>query len=81
MVVLQPGKVNGTSIGGNKLTYNDDIAMGWNGVGSQIDGFGHIGTEGVLRTVQWVVGRVCGVFLTEYSAVCGVPKPGAGSFI
>lgn len=47
VVVLQPGQVNGTTIGGNKLTYNDDIVMGWNGVGSQIDGFGHIGTDGV----------------------------------
>ncbi len=47
VMVVQPGQVNGTVIGDNKLTYNDDIVMGWNGVGSQIDGFGHIGTEGV----------------------------------
>lgn len=47
VTIVQPGQVNGVTIGGNKLTYNDDIVMGWNGVGSQIDGFGHIGTEGV----------------------------------
>ncbi len=47
VTVVQPGQVNGVTFGDNKLSYNDDIVMGWNGVGSQIDGFGHIGTESV----------------------------------
>ena len=47
VTILQPNQVNGTSLGPTKLTYNDDIVMGWNGVGSQIDGFGHIGFDGV----------------------------------
>lgn len=45
VTIVQPGQVGGVTIGGTKLTYNDDIVMGWNGVGSQIDGLGHIGTD------------------------------------
>ena len=45
VTVVQPGQVGGVTIGPNKLNYNDDIVMGWNGVGSQLDGFGHIGIE------------------------------------
>ena len=47
VTILQPGQVNGVSFGPTKLSYNDDIVMGWNGVGSQLDGFGHIGNDGV----------------------------------
>ncbi|MBI1397275.1 MAG: cyclase family protein [Betaproteobacteria bacterium] len=47
VVVLQPDQVNGVTFGPTKLSYNDDIVMGWNGVGSQIDGLGHVGTAGV----------------------------------
>jgi len=45
VTVLQPNQVNGVSLGPTKMTYNDDIVMGWNGVGSQIDGLGHIGVD------------------------------------
>ncbi len=45
ITVLQPGQVGGTTIGPNKATYNDDIITGWVGVGSQIDGFGHLGID------------------------------------
>ena len=31
----------------NKLTYTDDMVTAWLGVGSQIDGFGHIGIDHV----------------------------------
>lgn len=31
----------------HRTTYNDDIFQGWFGVGSQIDGLGHIGVDGV----------------------------------
>lgn len=30
-----------------KMTYNDDIFTGWLGIGSQIDGLGHLGKEGM----------------------------------
>ncbi|MCM3871649.1 MAG: cyclase family protein, partial [Pyrinomonadaceae bacterium] len=45
ITVLQPGQVGGATIGPNKTTYNDDIITGWVGVGSQIDGFGHLGID------------------------------------
>ena len=34
-------------LGPTKTTYNDDIIEGWVGVGSQLDGLGHIGVEHV----------------------------------
>jgi len=45
--ILQPNQAQSGSLGPTKLTYNDDIIMGWNGVGPQIDGMGHIGIDGV----------------------------------
>lgn len=45
--VVQPGQVQGGSLGSTKTTYNDDIIEGWLGIGSQIDGLGHIGIDGV----------------------------------
>jgi kynurenine formamidase len=47
ITVLQPGQVAGASLGPNKTTYNDDIITGWVGVGSQLDGLGHIGVDHV----------------------------------
>jgi kynurenine formamidase len=47
VIILQPGQGGGTSLGPTKTTYNDDIINGWVGVGSQIDGLGHIGIDGV----------------------------------
>ena len=46
VTVLQPGQVEGGSLGPTETTYNDDIFMGWLGIGSQIDGLGHIGVGG-----------------------------------
>jgi kynurenine formamidase len=45
ITVLQPDQAGGASLGPTKTTYNDDIITGWAGVGSQIDGFGHIGID------------------------------------
>jgi kynurenine formamidase len=45
ITVLQPGQVAGGSLGPSKTTYNDDIINGWVGVGSQLDGLGHIGVD------------------------------------
>ena len=47
ITVVQPGQQAGQTIGPHKLTYNDDMINGWNGVGPQIDGFGHIGIDNV----------------------------------
>ena len=45
LTVLQPGQAGGTTIGPNKVSYNDDIITGWVGIGSQLDGFGHLGID------------------------------------
>jgi kynurenine formamidase len=45
LLILQPGQAAGTSLGKTKTTYNDDIIVGWVGIGSQIDGLGHIGVD------------------------------------
>lgn len=47
LTVLSPGQENGASLGATKTNYNDDIVMGWVGIGSQLDGLGHIGTANV----------------------------------
>jgi kynurenine formamidase len=47
ITVVQPGQTMGTTIGPNKATYNDDIITGWVGIGSQIDGLGHLGIDNV----------------------------------
>ena len=41
--VVQPTQQFGV-LGLPNSTYNDDIFQGWFGIGSQIDGLGHIGT-------------------------------------
>lgn len=43
--VLQPNQIETGGLGTNGMTYNDDIFMGWLGIGPQIDGLGHIGVK------------------------------------
>lgn len=45
--IVQPGQQAGGTLGPTKTTYNDDIIMGWVGIGSQLDGLGHIGIDNV----------------------------------
>jgi kynurenine formamidase len=47
ITVLQPGQTAGVTLGPTKTTYNDDIISGWVGVGSQLDGLGHLGSDNV----------------------------------
>jgi kynurenine formamidase len=47
VIIVQPGQVAGGTLGPSKTNYNDDIINGWVGVGSQLDGLGHIGIDGV----------------------------------
>ena len=42
--VVQPGQQLGARAFPNS-TYNDDVFIGWFGIGSQLDGLGHIGDE------------------------------------
>ena len=45
VTIVQPGQNAGGTIGPTKTTYNDDLINGWAGVGSQLDGLGHIGID------------------------------------
>jgi kynurenine formamidase len=44
---VQPGQQGGATLGPTKTSYNDDIIAGWVGIGSQLDGLGHIGIDNV----------------------------------
>ncbi len=45
--IVQPDQIGGATLGHTKTSYNDDIVEGWFGVGTQIDGLGHIGIDNV----------------------------------
>ena len=45
LTIVQPGQAGGATMGPTKSSYNDDIVTGWLGIGSQIDGFGHVGID------------------------------------
>jgi kynurenine formamidase len=47
VAILQPQQAGIRGLGHTMTTYNDDIFMGWLGIGSQIDGLGHIGVDHV----------------------------------
>lgn len=47
MTVLQLSDGTGTPIGSNRATGNDDLLNFWMGIGSQIDGLGHMGINHV----------------------------------
>lgn len=46
LTIVQPGQQEAARPNAD-VTYNDDIFMGWLGIGSQLDGLGHIGREGM----------------------------------
>jgi kynurenine formamidase len=45
ITVVQPSQLAGNTLGPTKTTYNDDIIAGWVGIGSQLDGLGHLGID------------------------------------
>ncbi len=47
VTVLQPNQITTSGLGDNKFTYNDDIFMGWLGIGPQIDTLAHGGIDHV----------------------------------
>ncbi|KRP90321.1 MULTISPECIES: cyclase family protein [Bradyrhizobium] len=47
LTIVQPGQAGTPGLGPNKATYNDDILDSWVGIGSQLDGLGHLGVEHV----------------------------------
>ena len=47
ITVIQPGQDGGPTMGANRATGNDDLLYTWMGIGSQLDGLGHMGVEHV----------------------------------
>jgi len=45
VTIVQPTQVGGGTLGPTKTTYNDDMITGWAGIGTQLDGLGHIGID------------------------------------
>jgi kynurenine formamidase len=45
VTIVQPTQTAGATLGPTKTTYNDDLINGWAGIGTQIDGLGHIGID------------------------------------
>ncbi|MEH2539246.1 MULTISPECIES: cyclase family protein [unclassified Bradyrhizobium] len=43
----QPGEAGGATYGPNKFSFNDELVVGWTGVGTQLNGIGHIGIDNV----------------------------------
>lgn len=41
----QPGQQGGLTSGPNKFTFNDELVVAWTGVGTQLNGIGHIGID------------------------------------
>lgn len=48
LTVVQPGQPMGRPIGPTRTSYNDDIVAGWVGIGSQLDGLGHVGIDNIF---------------------------------
>lgn len=42
---VQPGEQAGKTSGPNKFTFNDELVEAWTGVGTQLNGIGHIGID------------------------------------
>jgi kynurenine formamidase len=45
VTIVQPTQTGGATLGPTKTTYNDDLINGWAGIGTQLDGLGHIGID------------------------------------
>lgn len=67
ITIVQPGQAGIPGLGPSKTTYNDDIIDGWVGIGSQIDGLGHIGVEHVYYN---------GAKLADFADASGLKKYG-----
>ncbi|MGR8947401.1 MAG: cyclase family protein [Gammaproteobacteria bacterium] len=67
MTILQLGDGTGSPWGANKLTGNDDLMYTWMGVGSQIDGLGHIGVDHVYYNGTAAKDFVNNTGLTKFS--------------
>ncbi|MBO6563141.1 MAG: cyclase family protein [Pseudomonadales bacterium] len=66
LTVVQPNQQEGARPFYN-MTYNDDIFSGWLGIGSQLDGLGHLGEDGMYYNCNEA---------RDFSAIAGLTKLG-----
>ncbi|AQX03641.1 polyketide cyclase [Elizabethkingia anophelis] len=64
---IQPGEQGGKTLGPNKFSFNDELVNAWTGVGTQLNGIGHIGIDNVYYN---------GNIATDFVTVEGVKKLG-----
>lgn len=67
VTIVQPGQNGGATIGPTKTTYNDDLINGWAGVGTQLDGLGHIGIDSLYYNCNKAI---------DFAATDGLKKLG-----
>ena len=67
--IVQPGQTGSSEgLGNTHTTYNDDILNCWTGIGTQIDGLGHIGVgDRYYNGLKW----------GEFASIGGLKKLGA----
>lgn len=67
--IVQPGQTGSAEgLGPTHTTYNDDILNCWNGIGTQLDGLGHIGVgDRYYNGLKW----------GEFATIGGLKKLGA----
>ncbi len=67
--IVQPGQVGSAEgLGNTHTTYNDDILNCWTGIGTQLDGLGHIGVgDRYYNGLKW----------SEFATIGGLKKLGA----
>ena len=67
--IVQPGQTGSAEgLGPTKTTYNDDILNCWTGIGTQLDGLGHIGVgDRYYNGLKW----------GEFATIGGLKKLGA----
>ena len=66
LIIVQPNQQEGNRPNYG-MTYNDDIFSGWFGIGSQIDGLGHLGVEGMYYNCNHA---------RDFSAINGLTRLG-----
>lgn len=65
--VVQPGQQGGARLFGYEGSYNDDLIQTWVGIGSQIDGLGHLGEKGMYYNCNMD---------KDFAAITGLTKLG-----
>ena len=67
MTVLQLDDGTGTPLGSNRATGNDDLINLWMGIGSQIDGLGHMGEDHIYYNSTHASEFITPTGLTKFS--------------